>query len=519
MSRAQLGQILVSQRLLNHEELDQLLELQKKQPGKRLASLVYEQGRVNELDLLKALSAQHDVPGLDLDQVVIPFEHLKLIPHRIAKDFLILPILVNDERIDLAMADPSERRVIEEIEYVTVKSVQAYVALHESLERVIELVYRAQATGDLYYVGPSVPEAYLASLGLQSPGVKSGSLPLDIDTETQFTAPRAPASSALADVIKTDPISHGSSGNAPVGGHLSPPTSTAPHVRPDSAVTNVKEPLTGSGNRLSQSFRDPFPPRPSAPFPEPARTLILSVVGDPETLITPQGVRAEMASPDRTIADVVAARPDGVLFFDPPDGAHPSVIELCLLLRSQAGFKDVPIVIASTTLLGWRAQMDVNQALGTCTLAPHGCSPDELAEHIARALHLNPHRARSQDGPEVEAILDGAMTIYHQGDPQAAHETLKEGLRKFPDSPRLHYHLGLLLGQEGRHHAAIGHLQRVVLQDHNNFSAAKNLAVVLQHAGFRHQAVDMWELARQLTTDPVARAEIETHLGTLRQDG
>ena len=96
--KRQLGKILLKQKLVSPDELNELLEMQKVDPTHRLASAAMSSGKVKEVDLLKALSEQHGLPGIYLAQVVVPLANLLLIPSEIAKQHLILPILVKDDR-------------------------------------------------------------------------------------------------------------------------------------------------------------------------------------------------------------------------------------------------------------------------------------------------------------------------------------------------------------------------------------------------------------------------------------
>ena len=123
--KKQLGKILLRQKLVTSAELEELLERQRASGG-RLGSTAVESGKVDEVDLLRALSEQHGLPGIDVAQTVVPVENLKLIPHDIARQYLILPFSVKEEHLFLAMADPSDKRVIAEIEFVTGRKVFPY---------------------------------------------------------------------------------------------------------------------------------------------------------------------------------------------------------------------------------------------------------------------------------------------------------------------------------------------------------------------------------------------------------
>nr|MDQ3035858.1 hypothetical protein [Myxococcota bacterium] len=167
--KKQLGKILLTQKLVTPAQLDDLLEEQRSKPGTRLASAAMRSGTIEEVDLLRALSEQHGVPGIDLSQVVVPTQNLRLVPVDVARQYLILPFSVKETEISLAMADPGDRRVIDEIEFVTGRSVHAYVSLHEHLERVVDEAYRLLDRGEPHYIGENAPPEYLASLGLSAP--------------------------------------------------------------------------------------------------------------------------------------------------------------------------------------------------------------------------------------------------------------------------------------------------------------------------------------------------------------
>ena len=69
-----LGRILLQQKLVSQRDLDSALKEgvhQSPDHPKPLASRLTEQGKVKEIDALRALSEQHGVPGIDLTQVGI----------------------------------------------------------------------------------------------------------------------------------------------------------------------------------------------------------------------------------------------------------------------------------------------------------------------------------------------------------------------------------------------------------------------------------------------------------------
>src|SRR5262245_24239584 len=128
-SKKQLGKIMLQQKLVSPDELQEILDEQKREPGTRLASTAARKGRVTMLDALRALSEQHGVPEVDLTDQVVPLSILRLLPSEIARERVVLPFRLEGDRLWLAMASPQERELIEELEFVTGKKVHAHVAL------------------------------------------------------------------------------------------------------------------------------------------------------------------------------------------------------------------------------------------------------------------------------------------------------------------------------------------------------------------------------------------------------
>jgi DNA-binding response OmpR family regulator len=164
-SKKALGKILLEQRAVRQEDLDRVLASQR--PGDApLATRLIDQGYVTELDALKALSAQRGVPGLDLSQICIRLADTEAIPREIALAHKLLPVLERDDRLFVAMAHPGEKKILEELEFVTGKRVFAYIALEGAISRAIRDAYDARQRGDTHYVGPACPADTLRKAGL-----------------------------------------------------------------------------------------------------------------------------------------------------------------------------------------------------------------------------------------------------------------------------------------------------------------------------------------------------------------
>ena len=167
-AKKQLGRILLRQRAVTQPELDKALA-EGSEGGLPLATRLTESGAISEIAALKALSEQSGVPGIDLNQVCVKLSDLSILPKEVAVRHKLLPVLVREDRIFVAMAAPTEKKVIDELEFVTGKHLYPYIALAGPLMRVIAAAYEARDRGEPFYVGPQCPPEILRRAGFNVP--------------------------------------------------------------------------------------------------------------------------------------------------------------------------------------------------------------------------------------------------------------------------------------------------------------------------------------------------------------
>jgi CheY-like chemotaxis protein len=115
---------------------------------------------------LVALSERYGVPALDLEQVCLKTEDLGNVPRSLAQHHLLIPVLARADRLFVAMTDPSQIDVIQEVEFVAGKRVYAYAAPAEDIAEAISRAYLARERGALHFVGSSCPPETLRKAGI-----------------------------------------------------------------------------------------------------------------------------------------------------------------------------------------------------------------------------------------------------------------------------------------------------------------------------------------------------------------
>ena len=86
-------------------------------------------------------------------------EATDLVPRQISEESSFLPVKADAEHIHLAMANPNDRRLSDEIAFVTGRKVVAYVSLQAVLRAAIPRAYECRASGDALLAGMVAPSA------------------------------------------------------------------------------------------------------------------------------------------------------------------------------------------------------------------------------------------------------------------------------------------------------------------------------------------------------------------------
>lgn len=137
-----LGEMLVEAGLITPAQLQSAITHQKIARG-RLGSNLVALGYITEEVLMDFLSHQTGVPRMDVRNVDVPPQVLKLIPHRLAEQFTVLPVSIKEPKsLVLAMSDPSDLNAIDSARFASGLHIEPVVASHSALRKAIADLYR-----------------------------------------------------------------------------------------------------------------------------------------------------------------------------------------------------------------------------------------------------------------------------------------------------------------------------------------------------------------------------------------
>jgi type IV pilus assembly protein PilB len=137
-----IGDLLIREGLITKEQLDQAL-LEQKQNGTRIGYNLVKLGFVPEIELTKCLAKQFKMPAVDLSKFNVDPKIAKLIPGELALKHLVLPLKRDGRTLTVAMADPTNMGVVEDLKFITRYDVFPVIAGEFTIRNVLEKIFES----------------------------------------------------------------------------------------------------------------------------------------------------------------------------------------------------------------------------------------------------------------------------------------------------------------------------------------------------------------------------------------
>lgn len=137
----QLGELLIERGIIKQQELDEALAVQKERGG-LIGEILVELGFAKEEDIAQALTAQYGFPYLPLSNYEISAETVSIIPARVARQYVLIPIDKIGNNLTIAMSNPLNVQAIEDVELISGCNVQTFVSTSSDIKKAIEKYYK-----------------------------------------------------------------------------------------------------------------------------------------------------------------------------------------------------------------------------------------------------------------------------------------------------------------------------------------------------------------------------------------
>lgn len=140
-----LSNLLTKERILTHNDYKKALEIKDK-TKMDLIDIFLENNFVERNLLFKVIKDFFNIEKVELDNLVIDTNILKLLPKKIAKKYNAVPFGLKGKKVCIAMVNPLNEAIIEDIKFITNREVIPYIEGKNRIIYAIESYYDNEIT-------------------------------------------------------------------------------------------------------------------------------------------------------------------------------------------------------------------------------------------------------------------------------------------------------------------------------------------------------------------------------------
>ena len=177
--RRLLGQVLKDLELAHEGMIQEALVVQQEEGG-RVGEIMVRLGHIQPADLFRGLAQQAGLEFVDLATVEPQREAIEKVDAGTAKAFGVLPLSLQDGSLVVALADPDNTSVLEDLAFSTGLQVRGMVAEGEKLQQALEKYFQEEATAAKKQMAALVDELQQAGgkFDLEDKGAMAAAAPV-----------------------------------------------------------------------------------------------------------------------------------------------------------------------------------------------------------------------------------------------------------------------------------------------------------------------------------------------------
>lgn len=148
-------QTLIKSKKISEENINEAIILQKKK-GVSLDKALIEAGLVQEQDLLMLLVRELNVPFINLTKYKLDPVLKEIVSERLARLYNIIPLSNTETSVTVAMADPLNVFVVDDLKNVTGKDINIVLSTSVGIQRAIDLFYGLEGAASVNEISKDI---------------------------------------------------------------------------------------------------------------------------------------------------------------------------------------------------------------------------------------------------------------------------------------------------------------------------------------------------------------------------
>jgi type IV pilus assembly protein PilB len=142
LTNQRIGDILIEQGLITPQQLEEVLKMQSAGNKKRIGEILVELGAISREELFEVLQYIYETEYIDLSNYVIDPEVISLIPEKVALQYRLIPLSINDNELVVAMANPLDVYAIDFVRgHTKIKKIKTMLAAEDDILSAINSYY------------------------------------------------------------------------------------------------------------------------------------------------------------------------------------------------------------------------------------------------------------------------------------------------------------------------------------------------------------------------------------------
>jgi type IV pilus assembly protein PilB len=187
MAHRRIGQVLVDMGFITDEQQELLVDEQKEHAGQLLGKVAIDMGLINEEQLVQALAEQLSLSTTSVNEITIKREVLAMVTAPMAQMYRIVPIDFDGDTLTVAMCDPQNLSVQDELRTFLGFNIRVVVTSESSMMAALERYY-GESTDSVESIVTALEED--ADLAAAAAGISAdGPINLDDVTALADSAP------------------------------------------------------------------------------------------------------------------------------------------------------------------------------------------------------------------------------------------------------------------------------------------------------------------------------------------
>jgi type IV pilus assembly protein PilB len=139
--KTRIGEILSKEGQITSMQLNEALGIHKK-TQERLSSILLTKGYIDPDTIISVLGRLYNYNVIRFSQIKADAGAIKALPFSIAKDYMVFPVSLSGDNLGVAMAEPTDTTVVEELQKKTGKNFKVYVATENDIIQAFRDYYK-----------------------------------------------------------------------------------------------------------------------------------------------------------------------------------------------------------------------------------------------------------------------------------------------------------------------------------------------------------------------------------------